>query len=224
MKQVVIWDNFYQDPKALRTLILDSEFEEGKDKNYPGKNSILKYYPDDFNNFFSFLAGEPLKPAEGSHCGGFRIQNSGETGKQFIHVDLPNLKTTWAGICYLSLPEHYTKEDGSFLDSGSKFWKHKETGLEQLPYDEKFLASIGLNGPQDLFKFMNTEGTDESKWINTMSVPIKFNRLILFKSNLWHSQGELFGDSMENGRLIQTFFFEPDIKPVEDGWKKTNEL
>lgn len=219
MKQIIIWDDFYQDPKQIRNLILNSEFEEEKKTNYPGKNSLLQYFPEDFKEFFSFLAGEPLKPAEGSHCGGFRIQNAGETGKQFIHVDLPNMRTTWAAVCYLSLPENYTKEDGTTYDSGSKFWKHKETGLEQLPHDTQFLSTIGINNPEDLFNFMNTEGTDESKWINTMSVPIKFNRLIMFRSNLWHSQGELFGDSKENGRLIQTFFFEPDVK-LDDGWKK----
>lgn len=224
MKQLIIWDNFYQDPLDIRNLVLSMEFETGKDKNYPGKNSILQYHPKEFNDFFSFLAGEPLKPAEGSHCGGFRIQNAGETGKQYIHVDLPSMKTTWAAICYLSLPEHYTKEDGTLCDSGTKFWKNKTTGLEHLPYDTEYLKTIGINNPDDLFHYMNTEGTDESKWIEMMSVPIKFNRLIMFRSNLWHSQAELFGDSLENGRLIQTFFFEPNLEITNtnnEGWKKS---
>jgi hypothetical protein len=222
MKKFVIWDDFYDNPKQLRELILQSGFEDPNDSNYPGRNSKVINYPNEFNEFFSFLASEKLKPAENSHCGGFRIQNAGETGKQYIHVDLPSLKTTWAAICYLSLPEHYTKEDGTVYDSGTKFWKNKATGLEHLPYDIEYLKTIGLNTPDDLFHFMNTEGTDESKWIEMMSTPIKFNRLIMFRSNLWHSQAELFGDSMENGRLIQTFFFEPDLEPInEEGWKKS---
>lgn len=228
MKQLIVYDDFYSDPTALRAIALDTEFEESSSGNYPGKNSKLQHFPNEFKDFFSWLAGEPLKPSAGSHCGGFRIQNANETGKQFIHVDLPSMETTWAAICYLSLPEHYTNEDGTVKDAGSKFWKHKETGMEQMPRDVEYLASIGINGPQDLKVFMDTQGTDPSKWFNTFSVPIKFNRLILFKANLWHSQGELFGDNKENGRLIQTFFFEPDVQfaqqPAQqvqqEGWKK----
>ena len=207
MKQVVIWDDFYADPMTLRQVALETEYEEPGQGNYPGRNSILKFFPEEMKEFFSYIAGEPIKPVETSNCGGFRIQHKDETGKQYIHVDLPSMTTTWAGICYLSLPEHYEN-----VNAGSMFWKHKETGMEQMPFSKEYLSTIGINNPNDLFKFMNTEGTDTSKWINTFSIPIKFNRLIMFRSNLWHSQGELFGNTKENSRLIQTFFFEPDVK------------
>lgn len=212
MKNIIIYDDFYANPIEVRNLALNNQFEESPSGNYPGVNSHFKFYPDDMTDFFCYLSGEKIKPVQSSHYGGFRIQNAGQTGKQYIHVDLPSMTTTWAAVCYLSLPEHYTKEDGTTFDSGSKFWKHKKTGMEQMPYDTEYLASIGLHSPNDLKDFMDTEGIDESKWINTMSVPIKFNRLIMFRSNLWHSQGELFGSDMHNGRLIQTFFFEPDYE------------
>ena len=34
-----------------------------------------------------------------------------------------------------------------------------------------------------------------------------FNRLILYRPWLWHSAGESFGDSVENGRLVQLMQF-----------------
>jgi len=210
VKQLIIYDDLYSDVMQLREVVLQLPFEDSSSGNYPGKNSISKHFSDDMLSLFKHLTGENIKPVETSHNGGFRIQNAGQAGKQYIHVDLPSPNTSWSGVCYLSLPEHYTKEDGTCFDSGTKLWKHKETGMESLPYDTDYLESIGIKGWNDLKLFMDGEGTDESKWINTMSVPIKFNRLILFRSNLWHSQGELFGDSFENGRLIQTFFFEPD--------------
>jgi hypothetical protein len=211
MKEVIVYDDFYSDPLGLRTIALDTEYEQDANKNYPGANSYLRMFPDEFKEFFSHITGEPIKPIDTAHTGGFRIQNAGEQGKQYIHVDLPNFNATWAGVCYLSLPEHYTKADGTVYDSGSKFWKHRRTGMEKMPYDTNYLTSIGINSPDELRQFMETEGLDESLWINTFSVPIKFNRLIMFRSNLWHSQGELFGNCKENGRLIQTFFFEPDL-------------
>ena len=41
-----------------------------------------------------------------------------------------------------------------------------------------------------------------------MTIPMRFNRLVLYRSWLWHSFTENFGDTLENGRLIQIFFFD----------------
>jgi hypothetical protein len=43
---------------------------------------------------------------------------------------------------------------------------------------------------------------DASKWELVRSVPLKFNRLVLFRPWLWHNAGAGFGDHLENGRLI----------------------
>lgn len=212
MKNIIIYDDFYTDAETLRSNILNLEFDNGNIGNYPGKNSVNTYFDNNLLDFFCWATGEKIKPAKKSHCGGFRLQTADDIGKQYIHIDLPSMNTTWAAVCYLSLPEHYTKEDGSFIDSGTKFWKHKRTGMEQMPFDTNYLKSIDINSPEDLKVFLDTEGIDKSLWINTMSVPIKFNRLVLFRSNMWHSQGELFGSDKYNGRLIQTFFFEPDYE------------
>lgn len=207
MKEVIIFDDFYSNPYEVRETALKAEYTNTG--NYPGKNSANQYYDEKMLDFFCYLAGEKIKPSENTNVGCFRTQVAGESGKQLIHVDLPSLDTTWSAVCYLSLPKDYTKEDGSFLDCGTNFWKHKKTGMEKLPRDINYLESIGLYTPNHLFNFMNEEGIDESLWIKTFTVPFKFNRLVMFRSNLWHSQAELFGDNIENGRLIQTFFFEP---------------
>ena len=40
--------------------------------------------------------------------------------------------------------------------------------------------------------------------------PMRYNRLVIFRTHLWHSHNVNFGDCMENGRLVQLFFFNPD--------------
>lgn len=40
-----------------------------------------------------------------------------------------------------------------------------------------------------------------------MSVPIRFNRLILLRPWLWHTAGAGFGDRLGNGRLVYLMFF-----------------
>jgi hypothetical protein len=41
-----------------------------------------------------------------------------------------------------------------------------------------------------------------------MTVPMRFNRLILYRPWLWHSAGEAFGASLDDGRLIQLVAFQ----------------
>ena len=48
---------------------------------------------------------------------------------------------------------------------------------------------------------------DESKWIETDNVGFKYNRLVMFNPFLWHSNGDWFGDTYDNCRLVQLFFF-----------------
>ena len=39
--------------------------------------------------------------------------------------------------------------------------------------------------------------------------PMKYNRIVIFRTDLWHSHNYNFGDNLENGRLVQLFFFNP---------------
>lgn len=51
------------------------------------------------------------------------------------------------------------------------------------------------------------DGLDRGLWDRYCFVPMKYNRLVLFSPYLWHSHGDNFGDSIENGRLVQLFFY-----------------
>ena len=51
---------------------------------------------------------------------------------------------------------------------------------------------------------------DMTKWKMVDSVGNVFNRLILFNSNRFHMSQDYFGDSKENGRLFQVFFFSTE--------------
>ena len=51
---------------------------------------------------------------------------------------------------------------------------------------------------------------DMTKWAVIDSIGNVFNRLILFNSNRFHMSQDYFGDSKENGRLFQVFFFSTE--------------
>jgi hypothetical protein len=51
---------------------------------------------------------------------------------------------------------------------------------------------------------------DLTKWKEVDRVGNVFNRLILFNSNRFHMSMDYFGDSKENGRFFQVFFFSTE--------------
>jgi hypothetical protein len=59
---------------------------------------------------------------------------------------------------------------------------------------------------------------DTSHWSGilylTMTVPMRFNRLVLQQPQYWHTAGPSFGDTVENGRLVYLMrFFLPGAAP-----------
>ena len=48
----------------------------------------------------------------------------------------------------------------------------------------------------------------DEAWEWLFEVPMRFNRLIIFRSDFFHAITELFGDRPENGRLVQLLHFE----------------
>jgi hypothetical protein len=63
-----------------------------------------------------------------------------------------------------------------------------------------------LDNKSDTDKFSQ----DMTKWQLVDKVGNVFNRLILFNSNRFHMSMDYFGDSKENGRLFQVFFFSTE--------------
>jgi hypothetical protein len=56
-------------------------------------------------------------------------------------------------------------------------------------------------------EILGKDALDRSKWELTMTVPMRFNRLVLLQPEYWHTSGPGFGDSLESGRLIYLMFF-----------------
>ena len=78
------------------------------------------------------------------------------------------------------------------------------------------LAQFGVAKPEDaVAQVLDPDSNDPSKWEAIMTVPMRFNRLAVFRPWFWHSGTEAFGDSPENGRLIQLLFFTHADAPAQ---------
>jgi len=200
-KRVIIVDDFYHEPLQIREIALDTEYEQdGTIKNYPGKNSKIPFWDNHIQAILSSITGDAVYPTPTSSCGHFRWTKATDISKQIIHFD-PKPAQMWAGVVYLSLPQHY---EG--IDSGTTMYRHKKSGMEVAPVDHKDAAKLGVRTQEDMVKFFESDGVDVTKWDPVLEVPIKFNRLVLFRPWMWHGITGHFGTDISNSRLTQLFF------------------
>lgn len=101
----------------------------------------------------------------------------------YIHSDAG--MGDWTGILYLN--------DKPPEGDGTLFWKH--------------VASDSVSGPP-----RTTEWRDQPRWAPWKHVQAKFNRLLLFPSNYYHSRAipENYGVG-ESARLIQVMFGKGEL-------------
>jgi hypothetical protein len=89
-----------------------------------------------------------------------------------------HLGCDWIAVIYMSLPLEI------FGELGIKFYSHKHTGLEAFPtQDEIKSLHIDDNNLESIFD------SDLNLWKEYGCIPAKYNRLVMFKGNQWHSYG-----------------------------------
>ena len=204
----LVIDDFYDDAMEVRRRALELDFLDSGGKAYfAGRESRMVLLNDAIVTGISRLIGHPLVPSPNSANGHFRISLADDRPRQDVHVDPGR---DWAGVLYLTLPEH--------CQGGTSFFRHKELGIERMPSDRDEIKRLGFEDYEDMRNaIVYGDGHDRSKWEVTMSLPMQFNRLVLFRSWLWHSFTENFGDTLDNGRLIQIFFFDyAGVRPPRD--------
>lgn len=180
---LIIVDDFYQNPDAVRNYALSQNFEVSG--NYPGLRT-KPYLPDDLKqsiqNLIYFAGGKITEWFESSgYTGAFQICTAMD--RTWIHADHFN---TWAGVCYLT-PD-------APLSAGTALYKYKDTGEFSLKNKE-----------------VKYDGYDYTKWERSDYVANRYNRIVLYRGDLFHASLDYFGNNHQNGRLFQTFFFNTEF-------------
>jgi len=202
-RSLIVVDDFYDDVEEVRREALGYSYLEPQGmRTFPGRNSQQKLLLDSFDYIASRLTGEaltgPLHP-QSSH-GRFRITLAGEESRYLVHVDPTQL--SWAGVIYLNRPEH--------CQGGTMFYRHRALGSDRAPITPEELQAANL---ESVGALLQRDGNDPESWQHLMTVPMRFNRLILYRPWLWHSAGESFGGGLEDGRLVQLMQFVPATQP-----------
>ena len=103
-----------------------------------------------------------------------------------------HVESDYIGVLYLTLPLI------AWGEVGIKFYSHKETGLDAFP-NTKEMQKYNIN-TSNINKIFSR---DLENWSEYGSIPIKHNRLVLFRSNLWHSYGDGFGSDLNTSMLYK---------------------
>jgi hypothetical protein len=203
---LIVIDDFYSDPLSVRALAESSEYSEQGyySKNSPGIESDDQFYTQQIvSKFEEVLQERIIVDVDRNAFGRFRLAFAKDARKTRIHFD----NTKWSALVYLTLPE--------YCQGGTVFCRHKITGLDGPPSADS-LAAMGYSSLRDFdFKVVAPDTLRPEAWETNCFVAMRFNRLILFRGSLlFHGSADLFGNSFQDGRLTQNFFF--DTATVED--------
>ena len=165
---------------------------------FPGLNSVEKIGFRWLDAAISRIVGEPVRSPwthDFSH-GNCRLALASDDGPARIHID----QSDWTGVLCLTRPED--------CRGGTEFYRHLPTGTDRLPINEERLRETGYSTYDELKEdILVKDALDRSKWELSMSVPLRFNRLILLQAQYWHTAGQSFGTSVEDGRLVYLMFY-----------------
>ena len=200
-QMLLVVDDFYENPDQLRQQVLAQPFESRDPSAYhSGNNSQFPMLLKGTDEVFSWLTREPVTGMPNYGHGKWRLSVQGDSRKGDIHVD----PGTWSGIVYLTSEKHIPP------DQGTEFFRHIESNTTCAPLtDREAHDRFGLKDSKTVLEeIIQRDGTDRTKWRLIQRVPMKFNRLVLFRPWQWHAASSDFGDGPETGRLIQILFFQ----------------
>ena len=193
---LIIVDNFYSNAQATRDYMLTQDFKVKG--NYPGQRTISfanEHLTEAIQKYVEPFAGKitefPMPKADMSDAadiynGAFQYTTSRD--RSWVHVDAWN---KWAGVLFLT-PD-------APLSAGTAFYRFHDGTISEA--DNKL-----LNNKEET----DAASQDLTKWELVDRAGNVFNRLILFNSHRYHMSMDYFGDTKENGRLFQVFFFSTE--------------
>lgn len=180
---IIVVDNFYKDPDAVRALALAQTFEPDL-RYHKGRRTEKRFLPKGLKEVFESLIGKKIKNWTGHGYNGI-FQYCTPEDPLVYHVDTQR----YAAAIYLT--------DNAPVQTGTSFYKSKSTGLRKLRADDPLFNETFAGGFYDKTKFELVD-----------TVGNVYNRLAIWDASMIHSASEYFGTQKDNSRLFHLFFFD----------------
>lgn len=195
-RQVVVVDNFLENPDELRELALQQNYEERGSK---GVRSEQFTWEEIYKPAFEKLLGVKISSDD------FGPHSPVNACFQWCHAETPVVihsdAQQFAGALYLT--------PNAPPESGTSFYEHKVTKARTPSSNQEEMSITFADG--NLF--------DRTKWTEVDRIGNIYNRLTLWNGQAIHSASVYFGKGIEKGRLFQVFFFnaEDPVLPPSTG-------
>lgn len=181
LDKLIVKDDFYDDPDAVRELALTRTYEEPP----PGtpRLAVTAVCDEAETEAMCERLRPYVPPIEGNQVVGvsvlFRYTLANAQKKVFCHVD----GCSSAGLVYLTLPPNCA--------GGTSIYRHRPTGDE-----------IYAKANRERYDFR-----DPDQWELITEVEMRYNRLVMYPGQFFHAISPVFfGDRIENARLTQNVF------------------
>ncbi len=188
---ILVVDDFYKDPDAVRTLALEAEYEADL-RYFKGIRSKEKFLFPWVREEFMRLLGVTItdwldQPANGS------FQKTTGEDPLVWHSDTQS----YAAAIYLTTTPAYDGAPYSGVGAGTSFWRHSGYACRRPPTNAEAYA--------DVYSDFNL--THPDNWELVDRVGSVYNRLVLWDAQLIHSATSYEGFTSKDPRLVQLFFF-----------------
>lgn len=179
-----IYDDFLESPDDTRSKGLKAKFGNKVERDGEVYKRVADQVLPEVVDALNTAMGRPIELLGM----GWRLNYEKEMPNHAIHADLG--WGTYASVVYLSTPPDWQY-------SGTAFWEH-HTGHDRVK-----------QGEENVLKDVINDWDNPLAWNQTAFVPSKFNRGIIYRSELFHSRWPFagYGSSPEDGRLIVVSFF-----------------
>lgn len=178
---LIITDNFLGNPDMVREFALKQDF--GVRGNYPGsrtKSFLTNDLKDAIQTIIWYSGGEVTNWFQDQgYTGSYQLTTAAD--RSWIHSDHFN---KWAGVLYLTPDAPVSGGTGLFMYKKNKATMSSQ--MEGIPYDSQ----------------------DMTQWDKYDVIANRYNRLVLYRGDLFHSSLDYFGSTSKDARLFQLFFFD----------------
>jgi hypothetical protein len=187
----LIVDNFYNNVDEVREFALSQEFAVRG--NYPGMRTE-SFLNDSIKQVIQSL----IEPFAGKvtywgddYTGAFQYTTAQD--RSWIHSDYT---TNWAAVIYLT--------PNAPISSGTGLYRLKETGLRSW-------NNLDHTPEENKNALHNRYAQDYTKWELVDRFGNLYNRMVLYRGDIFHVSMDYFGQDKYDGRLFQVFFFNTEI-------------
>lgn len=222
-RPIVIVDDFYREPLRVRELVLTAPAPIWKTQ--PGGRNFVDYY--DCRQRWASIGGPWVPAVRAVVQAGFDQPAIHSIDEDFIsnlfwllgeQHGQPHPHNDNASANLLGFTAVITLNTDDEAAGGTAFYRYRDLELEYCPLGADFASTLERvcqpPNVEDGRSYFNREF--DTYWERMHMVPMRFNRLLIFPSNLWHGAWHPVGAFRDYPRINQVVFVNADRGSTED--------